>query len=107
VKLICLWVLFNLSLLTLKNDNTNFIQKKWFLKLLHIYSPFPSPITTVYFCVFALGYLRLRLVPRKVGKCTAQHRILMGGAFAQWWLQNRTCAPGMPKAGNFANCWKR
>ncbi|GAB5575305.1 noelin-3 isoform X1 [Prionailurus iriomotensis] len=48
-----------------------------------------------------------RLVPKKGGKCTVQHKTLMDDAFAQWWLQNKTCVPGMPKAGSFANFWKR
>lgn len=58
-------------------------------------------------CVFAIGFLRLRLVPKKGGKSTVQHRIPMDDAYAQWWLQNKTCVPGMPKAGSFASFWKR
>lgn len=57
--------------------------------------------------MFPIGFLRLRLVLKKGGRCTAQLKILMGGAFAQLLLRNKTCVPGMPKAGNFANYWKR
>ena len=57
--------------------------------------------------MFAIGFLRPRLVPKKGGKCTVQHKTLMDDAFAQWWLQSKTCVPGMPKAGSFANFWKR
>ena len=64
-------------------------------------------LTLCVFCMFAVGFLRLRLVPKKGGRYIAQHRILMDDAFAQWLLQNKTCVPGMPKAGSFASCWKR
>lgn len=74
--------------------------------MLHTYNLFVICVLSV-FCVSAIGFLRLRLVPKKGGKCTAQHRILMGDAFAQWLHRNKICVPGTPKAGSFASCWKR
>lgn len=74
---------------------------------LQLYKPTLFLSLSVFSVFCAIDLLRLRLVPKKGGRYTAQHRILMDDAFAQWLLQNKTCAPGMPKAGSFASCWKR
>lgn len=50
---------------------------------------------------------RRPLAPRKAGRCTAQPRMLMAAASAQWWRQNRASAPEMPRADSCASCWRR
>lgn len=45
--------------------------------------------------------------PRRGGRCTAQLKMPMDAASAQWWRPNRTSAPETPKAASSASSWRK